>query len=197
MDNRGAAVVGAWCRQMNRFAATAIALALLALASASPAAKATRESIYTGTVNTGCADNVENEMRCKGTDGWYLDISDEGNIITLGVGRKDLSGEPLVLTGRSLGDKAEWRGTRSRNGFRADALIVRMRPVEDDETVSNLLYIIKLNPAGPCFSGLVDAKANRNANALARTAADRLPDGCDPYPQIYGKATAATAQFGS
>jgi hypothetical protein len=175
-----------------------IALAALATATAAtPASKARRESIYTGTVNTGCADRIPEEFRCKGAGGWYLDISDEGNVITVGIDREGTTGEPLVLNGRSLGDKVEWRGTRGRRGFRPDALIIRMRPPEDDEHNSSLLHIIKLNPAGACFSGLVDAKANADANALARTAADKLPDVCDPYPVIYGKATAATALYGS
>jgi hypothetical protein len=180
-----------------RFIAPVIGVALFALASASPAAKTKRESIYTSTVNTGCSDNVENEMRCSGADGWYLDISDEGNIITVGVGRQDLTKEPLVLIGRSLGDKAEWRGIRSRKSFRTDALIIRMRPVEDDETTSSLLFIVKLNADGACLHGIVDAKTNREANALARTAADKLPDVCEEYPQVYGKASGATAMYGS
>lgn len=181
---------------MLRAAALALLAASIAVPSAS-AAKAKRESVYTSTVNTGCAEHIPEEMRCKGSGGWYLDISDEGNIITMGVDRAGTTEEKLVLTGRSLGEKAEWRGTRSRKGFRPDALIVRMRPPEDDGQDSSLLYIIKLNPAGACFSGLIDARANADANVLARTAADKLPDVCDPYPQIYGKPTAATAMFGS
>lgn len=161
------------------------------------AANAKRESIYTSTLSEGCAYHVEEEMRCKGASGWNLDISDEGNIITVGVDRPGTTEESLVLTGRWLGDMAEWRGTRSRKGFRADALIVRMRPPEEDEHNSSLLFIIKLNPAGACFSGLVDARANPDANALARAAADKLPDTCDPYPVVYGKVTAATIMFGS
>jgi hypothetical protein len=181
---------------MLRIAAIAL-LAVLLVAPASPAAKPKRQSIYTGTVNTGCVNLIPEEIRCKGAGGWYLDISDEGNIITIGVGHAKATGEPLVLTGRSLADKAEWRGTRGRKGFRPDALIFRMRPVEDDLLDNSLLYIIKLNPSGPCFSGLVDARANPDANALARIAADTLTDICDPYPQVFGKPTAATTMFGS
>jgi hypothetical protein len=182
---------------MTRNFIMALAGILLVTTPALPAPKSKRDSVYTGTVNQGCTSLIEEEMHCKGADGWHLDISDEGNIITLGIGHDKAKAEPLVLTGRFLGDKAEWRGTRSAKRFRADALIVRMRPVEDDETTSNLLYIIKLNPVGACFSGLVDAKVNANANALARTAADKLPDMCDPYPQVYGQRSAATDMFGS
>jgi hypothetical protein len=181
---------------MMKSIATLLMAALLAV-PASSAGKSNRHSIYTGTVDVGCTNLIPEEMRCKGAGGWYLDISDEGNIITIGVGHAKATGEPLVLTGRALADKAEWRGTRGRKGFRPDALIFRMRPVEDDLLDNSLLYIIKLNPSGPCFSGLVDARANPDANALARIAADTLPDVCDPYPQVFGKATAATAMFGS
>jgi hypothetical protein len=173
------------------------AAGLVAVATALSAAKTKRESVYTDMVNVGCVKNAEYEIRCNGAGEWYLDIGDEGNIITVGVGKAGLKGEPMVLTGRSLGDKAEWRGTRSRRGFNPDALIVRMRPVEDDEQNSSLLFIIKLNPNGACLHGLVDAKVNANANMLARSAADRLPAACEDYPQVYGKASGATSLYGT
>ena len=166
-------------------------------ALAVPAEAAKRESRYTDISGKGCASRGEGAFLCNGVGGWQIDIADEGNIIQIRIVRAGATAEPLELTGRGLGEKVEWRGTRSRKGFHADALIVRMRPVEDDMLNSSLLFIVKLNPAGACFSGVVAARANADANALARTAADKLPDVCDPVPHVYGKRTAATDGFGS
>lgn len=177
-----------------------IFLAMLCFALSTPAVPveaAKRESRYTVISGKGCLGKGEGAYLCNGLGGWQIDIADEGNIIQIRIAGAGTSGEALELTGRGLGEKVEWRGTRSRKGFRADALIVRMRPVEDDLLDSSLLFIVKLNPAGACFSGLVDVRANPDANALARTVADKLPDVCDPVPQVYGKRTAATDGFGS
>jgi hypothetical protein len=160
-------------------------------------ATAKRESRYTDISGKDCLGGAEGMFSCTGIGGWRIGISDEGNIIQVRVAKGKADAKALELTGRGLGEKAEWRGTQLRKGFRADALIVRMRPVEDDDKQSSLLYIVKLNPAGPCLSGLVDAKANRDANALARVAADKLPDICDPAPQVYGQRSAATDMFGT
>jgi hypothetical protein len=181
---------------MRIFALAMIPFALLTIAVQAEAA-AKRESRYTDISGKRCSSGGEGVFSCPGEDGWRIDIADEGNIIQIRVAHAGAGGEPLELTGRGLGEKAEWRGVRLRKGFRADALIVRMRPGEDDLLDSSLLFIVKLNAGGACFSGLVDARANANANRLVRAAADKLTDICDPYPQVYGKRTAATDAFGS
>ncbi len=174
-----------------------LAIVCLATAPLWSAPKATRESAYTDISGTDCKGSEDNDSSCIGVglQGWELEIMDEGNIIQLAIYRKGQRSEALLLTGRGLGDKAEWRGTRSQKGFRPDALIVRMRPVEDDDRFSSLLYIVKLNPRNACLSGLVDAKANREANGLARSAADKLPDTCPVVPRISGVNTDATFPF--
>jgi hypothetical protein len=173
------------------------ALATIAAVPATAGKTAKRESLYTDISGKDCPGGDEMEIICPGPSDWLLDIVDEGNIIDVALYRKATPDAALKLTGRGLGEKAEWRGTRSKRGFRPDALIVRMRPVEDDETISSLLFIVKLQANGACLHGIVDAKVNADANMLARAGADKLPDSCEDYPRVYGKASAATALFGT
>lgn len=173
------------------------AVALLVFPVPVPAAKTKRTSVYTDLTGQDCENPAEGELRCPGHNGWRLDISDSGNIIYLKIYRAEAAETVMEIQGRGMGDKAEWRGIGSGNSFRPDALIIRLRPLEPDEQMSSILHIVKLNAAGACLSAIVDAKANRYANALARTAADRPAEACEPYPQIFGKQTAATALYGS
>jgi hypothetical protein len=173
------------------------AAAFLTSNAAVPAYKAKRSSVYTDITGKDCENPMEGELLCPGRSGWRLEIADSGNIIYLRILRGSAPDVTLEIQGRGMGDKVEWRGTRSGASFRADALIIRLRPLEPDEQMSSILHIVKLNAAGACLSAIVDAKGNRNANALARTAADRPVEACEPYPQIFGKQTAATALYGS
>jgi hypothetical protein len=166
------------------------------IAAAKPQPKSKRESVYTNLLGKNCIQTIDQELHCKGLNGWQLEIADEGNIINFRILRPSESNAVLELIGRGLGEKAEWRGTRRRNGFTADAMIVRMRPVEDDDTISSLLYIVKLQASEACLSGIIDIKVNKNANALAQAAADNLPDICSPNPRVIGQSSAATAIFG-
>jgi hypothetical protein len=179
---------------MRRVLAGFLAFGLIA-APVLPAAKLRRDSAYTNLVGKGCDNPGEGEFICKGLDGWTLSIADEGNIITLRIANAASPNIILELMGRSLSERAEWRGLRTRKGFRSDALIVRMRPVEDDAQASSILYIVKLKPTEACLSGIVDAKANPKPNDLARAAADTLPDMCDPQPRVYGIRSRATDLF--
>jgi hypothetical protein len=180
-------------RTMIRFPKIAASIITACLAFAAQQASAsTRESIYTADAGTVCAAESKPKARCKSADRWRLGINDTGNIIWLEVYLGKRPDEPFSIIGRGLGEKFEWRGTRSRKGFRPDALIVRMRPQEADDMQSSLLYIIKLNSPVPCLSGIMDAKATPNANAMARVAADKLPDGCDAKPTVYGQRSEVT-----
>ncbi len=181
---------------MIRTVAMFVMTALLAT-PALPAAKIKRANAFTDISGKNCVHDQDGALLCKGLNDWQLEIADEGNIIQLRIWRKSAPNTILEFTGRGLGDKAEWRGIQSRAGFTPDALIVRMRPVEDDLMNSSLLYVIRLNPQEACFSGIVDARANADANKLARGAADALTGVCDPHPQVHGKRSKATDLFNS
>jgi hypothetical protein len=157
--------------------------------------KAVRTSQYSDTGNNGtCVESADETWRCYGPQGkksWILDITDEGNVIALMVHHANTSVKNMTLYGRSIGEKAEWRGQKKAGSFQADALIVRMRPAEDDGQVSELLWVVKLNKTGSCLATVVDAKANKEPNVLARAAADKLADACPVKPSISGVSSPA------
>jgi hypothetical protein len=157
--------------------------------------KLARVSQYTDTGNNGSCVSLENvDWRCYGPQGkkaWILDVSDTGNVIITTVRHASAPDKGFALTGRSLGEKVEWRGQQKAGVFQADALIVRMRPSEDDGQVSELLWIVKLNKTGSCLAAVVDARANKEPNVLARVAADKLSDVCPAKPRINGVSSAA------
>jgi hypothetical protein len=180
---------------LHHFVMTVVlAAAALVIPTAANAGK--RESVYSDMSGAGCTGTADEEFGCKGPSGWWLEIADEGNIIELKVYRKATPAGALQLVGRGLGEKAEWRGTRSKRGFTPDALIIRMRPAEDDGQISSLLYVVKLQANSACLQGIIDAKVNTAANAVARAAADKLPDSCGTNPRVYGERSAATDAFG-
>jgi hypothetical protein len=155
-------------------------------------------SVYTDLMNPpSCAGERDGDLTCKGLDGWIFDISDTGNVIFVRIGRPAETNTMLELIGRSLGEKAEWRGVKTGKNFRPGALILRMRPSEDDGQISSFIYILKLQGREACVSAVIDAKANAKANELARAAADKLPDSCSSTPRVVGEGGAAAAAFKS
>ena len=71
----------------------------------------------------------------------------------------------------------EWRLARSPNGTAQPfATIlrwnVRLNPADDAQPHSPVLVVTRLGPGGVCRVGYVDARANPDANALARKLAD-------------------------
>jgi hypothetical protein len=143
-----------------------------------------RYSYYSDLDGPACQDNGgEGLLRCPGlgkwgASGWYVDINDGGNIITASIVQYDSKAEGLTLTGRGLGQKAEWRGSGAGRYFKADSVIMRMRPVEDDHRISSVLIVSRLKPRGACVIAVVDAKASKDANVLAQRAADNQAMKC-------------------
>ena len=71
----------------------------------------------------------------------------------------------------------EWRLARSPNGTAQPfATIlrwnVRLNPADDSQPHSPVLVVTRLGPGGVCRVGYVDARANPDANELARKLAD-------------------------
>jgi hypothetical protein len=143
-----------------------------------------RYSFYSELDGPACQKNGgEGSLRCPGLgkwgiSGWYVDINASGNIITASIAQYDSKAGGLTLTGRSLGQKAEWRGSGAGSYFEADSVIVRMRPVEDDDRISSILIVSRLKPKGACVIAIIDAKANKDANVLAQRAADNQAMKC-------------------
>jgi hypothetical protein len=175
----------------------ALAMVLLGLmvmvAADAEVPKSARTSQYSDTINSGACVSENDAWRCyspQGKKAWTLDFDDAGNVIFLAVRHAATPQKGLVLEGLSVGEKVEWRGLHKAGVFQADALIVRMRPTSDSGNVSynflELLWVVKLSKAGSCLVAVVDAKANKEPNVLARAAADKLPDVCPAKPRISG-----------
>jgi hypothetical protein len=78
-----------------------------------------------------------------------------------------------VVDSGSVGDKLEWRGTKTRQGFKPHAVIVTI-VVKDypAETRHNVLGVLRMEPRNACLMAVIDAEANGDALALARKTAD-------------------------
>jgi hypothetical protein len=78
-----------------------------------------------------------------------------------------------VVNSASVGTKLEWRGTKTRQGFRPHAVLVTI--VVNDypaETRHNVLGVLRMEPRNACLMAVVDEEANGDALSLARKTAD-------------------------
>jgi hypothetical protein len=85
-----------------------------------------------------------------------------------------------VVAGWSLGKTVEWRGVKANKGFQPYAAIVRVLMKDPEATTrradGEVLAVMRVDPAEAeaCVIAYVDARANKGANKLARSTADRL-----------------------
>jgi hypothetical protein len=78
-----------------------------------------------------------------------------------------------VIDSGSVGDKLEWRGTKTRQGFKPHAVIVTIVVKEyPAEKRHNVLGVLRMEPRNACLMAVVDEAANEGALALARKTAD-------------------------
>jgi hypothetical protein len=85
-----------------------------------------------------------------------------------------------------INDTLEWRLGADGEAY---ATILRWFTEFDDGRVGQVLVVTKVSDAGTCHIAYVDAIANKNANALARQAADNLSSGFDcetQQPVVFG-----------
>jgi hypothetical protein len=78
-----------------------------------------------------------------------------------------------VVNSGSVGTKLEWRGTKSRQGFKPHAVIVTIVVKEyPAEKRHNVLGVLRMEPRNACLMAVIDEAANEGALALARKTAD-------------------------
>ena len=164
---------------------------LLAGACLVPAAATAQEfmSQYTSAALGRCQkeegvaarSDVPSVWVCPGAAGHVVLLTRQDDLrTTISVGRDAVAAgrEPAARqtfrTFNSTVDTIEWRGTPGGPPF---AIIQRWRLVdperaEDARAVAELLVVTRLPPGPVCHVAYVDARANREANVLARTAAD-------------------------
>lgn len=185
----------------------------LALAGPLWAAGETRanDSIYTDLVPDQCqtlaADEMGSSQRCTGLKGIpvYLKEGDLRQSVLFGPIDRELveSGFESYTAFNRVNDKIEWRRNDKGTAF---ATILRWfieHPGPDGastpESTGQVLVISRVADAsytGSCFVGMVDAKANADANTLARQVADEqaatFDCGMQP-PKWYGKRGTLTS----
>lgn len=144
------------------------------------------ESTYTETFGVHCRLISEYELgathRCPGPGGEFYDIS-EGDLrfsLSFGVRATDApaKGWRSFSNFNTVGQKVEWRLNGKGQPF---AAIVRYHiddPDDYEKPAHQVLVVFKVErEAGPCHVGYIDARANAEANALARRVADEVVPG--------------------
>jgi hypothetical protein len=92
-----------------------------------------------------------------------------------------------------LGKTIEWRLSNVEGGWKPVATILRwFTDKGENQTGGEVLVITKISPGATCHIAYVDARANPDANTLARKAADDLARDfdCADEPDIIGKFAA-------
>ena len=110
---------------------------------------------------------------CKGIAGFSVDVTYWGNYVTATFRRGGKKNEGGGLGAQySVGDKIEWRGVRSGRTFEPRAAILRLRSRDENGKLGEALGVVRIDGDTTCPVAIIDAGANRNANELARKAAD-------------------------
>lgn len=172
-------------RPPQAFLNVAVLFILMFAFTHSNQAQAKLESVYSDLSESKCKTlEVDKEtgsstQRCLGIAGYKLLVLDDDARQSITVVTPDGKNHPLdfwqVITGAfsSVGNKAEWRVTRSRGKVSPVALIVRVNASEDVEHPNRLtsyLAVVKVTPEEICVTHKIPPGAK--ANETARRAAD-------------------------
>lgn len=168
---------------------------LAALAAGSLAVAQDVDSAYTRIAD--CAPRTAPEgyeslisfMACEGRDGWTVHVGATAHTSRLAFGERALErqlAETPILSVAQVSNTSqtiEWRLETHRRGWRPFAAIVRWRALRPDlrgdgsrpdmVTVEEYLVVTALDARnGACHAAYVDARRVRDANTVARRAAD-------------------------
>ena len=141
-------------------------------------------SIYSDLSSSKCKTIQTDEetgssvQNCPGIAGYKLQLLDDDSRQSITVVAPDRKEHPLDLwhvvtrSFSSVGNKAEWRVTRSRNEISPVALIVRVQANEDSanpKRVTSYLAVAKITPDAICVTHKIPpgAKANEDARRAA------------------------------
>lgn len=103
------------------------------------------------------------------------------------------SAKPQIHMVIGLGEKMEWRGRKNGDSIVPHAAFVRVRWLGATQKMRSLLTVLKVEKGQVCFAALIDATAHKNANDIARAAADSSVQQftCGAKPVILGEHTDA------
>jgi hypothetical protein len=151
----------------------------------SPAAAQTVESVYTALDLEKCrhvkGKDVEDygEWRCNGYAGIAVHVSagDQRTYVSFGSNaKKEPAAKQTLASFNGEGQKIEWRAERGAdNKIKPYATIMHWSTTVssgDEPVKGEVLVVTRLAPGRVCHVGYVDAKANPDANALAKKLAD-------------------------
>lgn len=182
---------------------TILFAAALAVSLAGGAAAQSIDSVYTH-IDETCTerqlpDGPGVEIRCAGHEGWSLQIAagEHGAAIAYvraGGTMSDFIAPPMRGLFGGFNEVVEWR-LRDGAAFATIHRYIHYNPPEMLEVSGgleepNTLIVTSLDPRGAdtaCAVAHVDASALRNANLVAREAADRLAPGwdCSQEPVLF------------
>ena len=166
----------------------AAALFAAAFGPISPANAQTFSSSYTSTAPKDCRtvgkpENGSTTQVCPGKSGLVVVISEDAlrQTVSVGPNRMAASKEPAAETWfapfNSTGNTVEWRAVDGT----PFAIIQRWLIADNNDTdkagspISKPMLAVTRLPPGPvCHVAYIDGQANRNANELARQAADEF-----------------------
>ena len=166
----------------------AAALFAAAFGLISPASAQTFSSSYTSTAEKDCRTigkprDVSTKQVCPGKSGLVVLISEDDLRQTVSVGpnqaaaAKEPAAETWFAPFNSTANTVEWRAVDGR----PFAIIQRWLIADNNDpdktgnpTSKPMLAVTRLPPGPVCHVAYIDGQANRNANELARQAADEF-----------------------
>lgn len=158
---------------------------LLAAAAAPAQAQSGFVSAYTDINLDDClvleADDFGASWSCPGYRGYPLMVQEGDLRFSLRYGfnvDRNKGGSQTLPPFNNLGAKLEWRLSNAMGRWFPIATIVRYHTAdaETGENSGEVLVVTQLKDGDTCHIAYVDAKANANANELARQAADKAGD---------------------
>lgn len=161
-------------------------LPVLALVPASPAlAQSGFVSAYTDLDLDQClvleADDFGASWACPGYKGYPLKVEEGDLRFSLSYGfnpDENNAGFQTLPPFNRLGEKLEWRLSNASGRWFPIATIVRYHTADPEtgEDKGQVLVVSQIAEGNSCHIAYVDARANENANELARQAADNAGD---------------------
>lgn len=181
---------------MRKTSIMAAGLLLAGGFTGSPARAVEINSAYTDINLDEClvmeSDDFGTMWACPGYKGMpvYVAEGDLRFMVSFGFGAdREPAAEQTLSPFNTLGPTIEWRLSNAGGIWRPFAAIVRYHlDAVDGGPDGQVLAVIRIEPGATCHVAYVDARANGNANELARQAADETARDfdCASEPGIVG-----------
>jgi len=178
-----------------------VAALAVVFACAGPAAGQQFQSSYTDVDLDQCtvisADDFGATWACSGLKGMPVMIA-EGDLrmfVSYGLeSTTEKAAQQTLPPFNRLGAKIEWRVSNVEGQYKPFATILRFFTAGPDgsDAEGQVLVVTKVAPGATCHVAYVDARANADANQMARDAADELAMDfdCENEPEIIGEFAA-------